>query len=73
MTSTEFDASLLQRMTDQQLFAEYHQSNKDSLGQIFGHNARTYGNQVINELTSRGITEIPHPFGPIMIRPFKHR
>ena len=73
MTATEFDTSLIKRMTDQDLYAAYIQSNKDSLCRIFGHNASVYGNLVVDELTSRGIKQIPNIFGAIQIKPFKLR
>jgi hypothetical protein len=71
--ASDFDKSIIQRMSDQALCATYLQTNKDSLCRIFGHNARIYGNQVVEELTSRGIKQIPNIFGAIQIKPFKLR
>jgi uncharacterized protein YycO len=73
MNASDFDKSILQRMSDQALCATYLQTNKDSLCNIFGHNARIYGNQVVEELTSRGIKQIPNIFGAIQIKPFRLR
>jgi hypothetical protein len=73
MNASDFDKSIIQRMSDQALCATYLQTNKDSLCNIFGHNARIYGNQVVEELTSRGIKQIPNIFGAIQIKPFKLR
>ena len=60
MNASDFDKSILQRMSDQALCATYLQTNKDSFCNIFGHNARIYGNLVVEELTSRGIKQIPN-------------
>jgi 3D (Asp-Asp-Asp) domain-containing protein len=73
MNASDSDKSIIQRMSDQALCATYLQTNKDSLCNIFGHNARIYGNQVVEELTSRGIKQIPNIFGAIQIKPFRLR
>ena len=73
MNASDSDKSIIQRMSDQALCAAYLQTNKDSFCTIFGHNARVYGNLVVDELTARNIKQIPNLFGQIEIRPFTAR
>lgn len=57
--------------SDADLIREYHDATRDGLGEMFGHNARAFGNLVVDELLSRGITEVPNIFGPIPVDRFR--
>ena len=61
----------LRSYTDTALTRAYLDANRDSFGALFGHNARKFGNLVVDELTARAIHEIPNIFGPIMVRSFQ--
>ena len=56
--------------SDEDLMRGYLEAQRDSFGQLFGHNARKFGNLVIDELVIRNITSIPNLFGAISITPF---
>jgi hypothetical protein len=57
--------------SDEDLQREYHEATKAGFNQLFGHNARAFGNLVVDELRTRGITQLPNIFGPIEVRPFR--
>lgn len=56
--------------SDADLTREYHDSIKGSFNALFGHNARAFGNLVVDEMLSRGITHVPNIFGDIEVRRF---
>ena len=56
---------------DDMLQRDYLEAQRDSFGNLFGHNARRFGNLVVDEMLSRGLTEIPNIFGAIQVRRFE--
>jgi len=59
----------LGRMNNEQLMREYLDMNRASFDRMFGMNAKRRLNACVDELLSRGITEIPSIFGtPIVVR-----
>lgn len=61
----------LQGYSQEQLLREYQDAVRDSFGKMFGHNARKFGNLVVDELTARGVTAYADIFGAVPIRPFR--
>jgi hypothetical protein len=57
-------------MSTPSLMKEYLELQKASFG-IFGANAKRAANEIVDELLSRGVTEIPNIFGPIQLRKFE--
>ena len=57
--------------SDADLLKTYAESVRDSFNQLFGHNARKFGNLVVDELHARGIYQAPNIFGPIKITWFE--
>ena len=57
--------------SDEELLKEYAEANKHGFNALFGHNARRFGNLVVDELTARGITQIIDIFGPRPIHRFR--
>ena len=55
---------------DTDLVREYLDTTKASFNRMFGPVARRWGNLVIEEMLSRGITSIPNIFGAIEVRKF---
>uniref|UniRef100_A0A6H1ZUI1 Uncharacterized protein n=1 Tax=viral metagenome TaxID=1070528 RepID=A0A6H1ZUI1_9ZZZZ len=54
-----------------ELIREYLDAQRDSLGRMFGHNAKKNLNLVADELLLRGVTSIPNLFGDIEVRHWK--
>ena len=61
----------LQTATTEELQREYLQAMKDGFNPLFGHNARQFGNLVVDELTRRDELTVPNMFGAITVRPFR--
>lgn len=55
---------------DDMLILRYRECLRDGMGAMFGHNARRFCALVVDELMTRGITEIPNIFGPIPVEKF---
>lgn len=56
--------------SDSDLIREYHDSIKHGFNAMFGHHARRFGNLVVDEMLSRGLSHVPNIFGPIEVRHF---
>lgn len=60
-------AELLRGYDTVRLAREYLQAQGNSLGQMFGHNAKKAMKLLASELLARGVVEIPNIFGPIPV------
>jgi len=58
----------LKGYADADLFREYHESLRGCFDRMFGHNSKKSLSLVVDELRSRGITELPNIFSPIPVK-----
>ena len=60
----------LKGYSDSELQREYLNAQRDGFNRMFGHNARKFGNLVVDELLAREITCIANMFGDIPVTRF---